>query len=109
VLRYEVMAETFALAREDKLMAERERGENLDDDAFLAAVFRTVLDGSGSAESERAPYQVAVTVCEDCKRGWQAGGGATVEMSPPAVEHALCDAERIGSFSASRLLLVRMV
>jgi hypothetical protein len=74
-------------------------------------VFRAVLEGSRSAvgegspraEGERAPYQVAVTVCEDCKRGWQDGGGLTVEMSPPAVERALCDAEHIGSLDGDEV------
>jgi len=33
----------------------------------------------------------------DCKRAWQAGAGISVEMSPPALETALCDAQHIGS------------
>ena len=44
-----------------------------------------------------APYEIAVTVCEQCKRGWQDGGGVTVEMSPSAVAAAQCDAKQIGS------------
>ena len=44
-----------------------------------------------------AAYQVAVTVCRQCKRGWQDGAGGVFEMTPPAVERALCDAQDIGS------------
>ncbi len=43
-----------------------------------------------------APYQVAVTVCTDCKRGWQDGAGEVIAMSPAAVERALCDCQVIG-------------
>ena len=35
--------------------------------------------------------------CPACKRGWQDGGGITVEMTPAALETALCDAQHIGS------------
>jgi hypothetical protein len=43
-----------------------------------------------------APYRVAVTVCKECKRGWQHGAGAVVEMTPAAIERAQCDAQWIG-------------
>jgi hypothetical protein len=36
-------------------------------------------------------------VCDQCKRGWQYGGGIKVEMSPATLEAALCDAHHIGS------------
>jgi hypothetical protein len=78
-------------------MLEKERGERLDHDQVIAALSRLVIEGSGCEERTKAPYQVAVTVCSQCKRGWQDGGGVTVEMSPPAVERAECDAEQIGS------------
>jgi hypothetical protein len=112
VLRYDVRAETRVLERQVRALLDRERGERLDDDAFITAVFRRILelgsatdDGSDVkvvgkqrvAPSERAAYQVAVTVCSACKRGWQDGGGLTVEMSPAAVDTAVCDAEHIGS------------
>ncbi len=50
-----------------------------------------------------APYRIAVTVCSDCKRGWQHGGGAVEEMTPPAVEAAMCDGQWIGDID-SRLV-----
>jgi hypothetical protein len=56
-----------------------------------------VIDGAHAPERTKAPYQIAVTVCEECKRGWQDGGGLTVEMTPPGVEAAQCDAQYIGS------------
>jgi hypothetical protein len=40
-------------------------------------------------------YQVATTVCLDCRRGWQHGVGTTL-LTPAEVERALCDCEDIG-------------
>lgn len=89
--------ETVALIRQARQILERERGERLTDNALLRIFGRMIVDGAASPERTKAPYQVAVTVCTDCKRGWQDGGGITVEMSPPALEVALCDAQHIGS------------
>jgi hypothetical protein len=101
VLRFEVSPETFALARQVQRVLEQERGERLDDDTVMAAIYREILDARASAATPsartRAAYSIAVTICEQCQRGWQDGGGVTVEMSPPAIERAQCDAERIGS------------
>ena len=94
---WEVAPETYALVRQAMAILERERGEHLDDDALISALSRQVIEGHGSAVRDHAPYQIAVTICETCKRGWQDGGGVTVEMSPPAIERAWCDAEHIGS------------
>jgi hypothetical protein len=40
-------------------------------------------------------YQVAATICTDCKRGWQHGVGTTL-LTPAEVERALCDCDDIG-------------
>ena len=97
VLRYDVKPETVAMVRQAKQLLERELGERLDDDGFLRALARLVIDGAHGPERTKAPYQIAVTTCEVFKRGWQDGAGVTVEMSPPALETALCDADHIGS------------
>ena len=97
VLRFEVKPETIALVQQAKQLLERESGDRLDDDGLLRALARLVIDGAHGPERTKAPYQIAVTTCEVCKRGWQDGAGITVEMSPPALETALCDAEHIGS------------
>jgi hypothetical protein len=93
----ELDPETVALIRQAREILEREHGERLKDNALLRIFARMVLDGAASPKRTRAPYQVAVTVCSECKRGWQDGGGTTVEMSPPRLEMALCDAQHIGS------------
>jgi hypothetical protein len=52
------------------------------------------------ANDGAAPYRVAVTVCSECNRGWQHGGGAVEEMTPAAVERAQCDAQWIGDLNS---------
>ena len=57
---------------------------------------------SGISRANRgAPYRVAVTVCRECKRGWKHGGGLVEEMTPPAVETAMCDAQWIGDLDSN--------
>jgi hypothetical protein len=128
-LRMSLKPETHALVRQAQQILGKERGERLDEDAYMAATARVVIDGhqermagasladrvSGDESAEakadgevarnevmpgcrtKAPYQIAVTLCRECKRGWQDGGGLTVEMSPAAIARARCDAEEIGS------------
>jgi hypothetical protein len=98
VIRLEVSAEAFALWRQLQQALHKEKGERLDDTAIVEAVAGAYLRGGRETEAaRRAPaYSVAVTVCEECQRGWQDGGNTTVEMSPATVERALCDAVIVG-------------
>jgi hypothetical protein len=123
-----VRPETEVMFREAKQAVEKERGERLDEDAVLEALCRAFLSGSRTAseaasaprgsevdsaprgsESDSweagandgaAPYRVAVTVCSECNRGWQHGGGAVEEITPAAVERAQCDAQWIGDVNS---------
>jgi hypothetical protein len=95
VLRFEISGATAALWREAQAQLIRETGGSLADDDLLQLMARRVLGASQSAEEGRATYQIAVTLCERCKRGWQDGGGRTVAMTDSAVAQAECDAQRI--------------
>jgi RuvA, C-terminal domain/HNH endonuclease len=98
VVRFEVAAETFALVRQARMVLDDEHGTNLPDDAFIAALCGAVLDGaSAHASTGRAKFQIAVTVCERCRQGWQEGAGAQIPIDAAAVDRALCDAQHIGS------------
>jgi hypothetical protein len=108
VLRFEVKLSTAALERQALKKLEMERGgERLDNDAFMRALFLRVLEGDGREGSQsktnngqpdgRSRYQIAVTVCSECKRGWHDVGGESVELSPAAVDCAQCDGRDIGS------------
>jgi len=92
--------ETRALVRQARQILDSEHGERLTDKQLLRMWARMVIDGIVAPDRTHAPYQVAATVCPDCKRGWQHGGGMTVEMAPPTLEAALCDATHLGSIGA---------
>ena len=96
VVRIELTAETYALKHQVHALLEKELGQRLDEDAVLAAAFRHVLDGHAAARKGPA-YEIAVTICARCKRGWQDGGSKTVEMSPASIARAQCDAVNIGA------------
>ena len=98
VVRFELSAETFARLRQARTALDNEHGTNLPDDDFVAALCSAVLDGSAAAEpTGRAKFQVAVTVCERCRQGWQEGAGVQVPIDAAAVDRAMCDAQHIGS------------
>jgi len=128
-LRYDdVDEETVAILKQARQILDRELGERLDNNHFLRALGRMVIDHgavgvrvgaradadadagadagaragarAGSCARTRAPYQIAITTCERCKRAWQDGGGITVEMSPATQAMAECDALHIGSVDA---------
>jgi RuvA, C-terminal domain/HNH endonuclease len=102
VVRFEVAAETFALVRQARMLLDDEHRINLPDDAFIAALCGTVLDGaSACASTGRAKFQIAVTVCERCRQGWQEGAGAQIPIDAAAVDRALCDAQHIGSIDST--------
>ena len=90
----EVSAETFATFREAMAKLRREAGESLEDDAALLLLARQAL--GGPSDEGRANYQVALTVCESCRRGWQQGRGEQIEVGADVVEMARCDAQDVG-------------
>jgi hypothetical protein len=95
-VRFEVSGETLALLRDARIAVADATGEQLDHDALLAVLCRSVLDGSRGAEPSRARSQIAITICEACERGWQDGGGAAIELEQDAIERARCDAQYVG-------------
>jgi hypothetical protein len=98
VVRFELAAETFALLRQARTVLNDEHGTNLTDDSFVTALCNAVLDSTPQAElTGRAKFQIAVTVCQHCRRGWQEGSGAQIPINPEAVDRAMCDAQHIGS------------
>jgi 5-methylcytosine-specific restriction endonuclease McrA len=72
----------------------RQSDERLDDDALLLTMARAALGGPG--DDGRGSYQVALTVCPECKRGGQIANGEIVPLSPEIVAMAACDAQRLG-------------
>src|SRR4051812_16300545 len=102
VVQFELEAETFALLRQARQVLDSEHGTGLDDNAFVAGLCSAVLGGTSTTEpTGRARFQVAVTICSRCQRGWQDGAGAQITIDPAAADRALCDAQHIGSIDGA--------
>jgi hypothetical protein len=95
VLRFEVSAETLATFRDAMAKLRRTANESLDDDAALLLLARTVL--GGPRDDGRSNYQIAITVCEHCERGFQQSQGQRIALEGSVVEMARCDAQQIGA------------
>ncbi len=91
VLRLEVSSDVLTAFREAMTRLRRDAGEHLDDEAALLLMARLVL--GGPKDQGRASYQVALTVCESCRRGTQSGSGACVDVGAEVVAMAACDAQ----------------
>jgi RuvA, C-terminal domain/HNH endonuclease len=102
VVRFELSAETFALLRQARQALDDAHGSHLSDDEMIAAMCNGTLDGTAGPDADgRAKFQVAVTVCERCRQGWQEGAGASIAIAGAAVERALCDAQHLGSIDGA--------
>jgi hypothetical protein len=87
---------TRALEREARKALEAERGERLDDDAFLAALYGLALGARAEAGiGDRAKYQIVRYHCEDCGRAKQLGGGVMFDLDEAEAERGECDADRV--------------
>ena len=49
----------------------------------------------GPTDEGRASYQVAITTCRECNRGWQQGRGEQIEVASEIVEMVNCDAHEL--------------
>ncbi len=94
VLRLEVTGDGLAAFREARRRIELDVGHSLDDDAFVRMLAHHAL--GGPTDPGRAAYQVAMTVCPQCRRGTRDGAGRELAVEPHVVEAALCDAQHIG-------------
>ena len=93
VLRFEVGSETLATFREAMVSVQKGSEHRLDDDSALLSMARQIL--GGPREAGRASYQLVVTQCEDCGRGFQYANGQLIELDPAIVEMCHCDAQEI--------------
>ncbi|HWP05032.1 MAG TPA: hypothetical protein VNN72_04790, partial [Polyangiaceae bacterium] len=98
LLRLELSGEVLATFREAMAKIRRDAGEPLDDDAAFLLLCRQSL--GGDRDPGRSSYQIALTVCERCRRGTQQGRGELIEVGPEIVEMAECDAQHIGHVDA---------
>src|SRR6187399_584821 len=94
VLRLDLSGEVFATFREAMAKVRRDAGESLDDDAAILVLCRQALQGP--KDPGRSSYQIALTVCESCRRAKQQGRGELIDVGPEALAMADCDGQHIG-------------
>jgi hypothetical protein len=104
VVRFELRPDTYARLRQARTAIADEHGRHLDDDELITALCDAALEcAEAAAESNgKARYQIAMTVCERCRQGWQHGAGAQLPVDAATVDQALCDAQHIGSIDGDR-------
>lgn len=95
-LRYDVKPSTAALLRAAKQALEAQRGEQLDDDAFLATLADIAVAPDSEATIARAKFQIAVTTCDSCRAGWSDVAGSAARLDSAELARARCDAQQIG-------------
>ncbi|HEX5099441.1 MAG TPA: hypothetical protein VFV94_08065, partial [Polyangiaceae bacterium] len=98
VLRLELSGEVVATFREAMAKVRRDAGEPLDEDAAFLLLCRQALDGN--RDPRRSSYQIALTVCERCRRATQQGRGELIKVGPEILEMAECDAQHVGHAEA---------
>jgi hypothetical protein len=99
VVRFELSASTYARLRQARQALESERARSLSDDELVTLLCEAALAGGDASEADdgRAKFQVAMTVCERCRQGWQEGAGVNLPVDASTVERAMCDAQHLGS------------
>src|SRR4051812_23432709 len=97
VLRFDVVAETFALFRDALNELRRRAGAPLDDDGALLEMARAVL--GGPRDEGRASYQIVLDVCSTCGAGRQQASGGLVPVGPDVLRMAHCDAQHIAALA----------
>ncbi len=93
---FELAAPTWALVKEAREAMTAAAGGSVDDDAFLAELVRAYLAGAGKNDEGRAPYSIAITVCDECRTAKQRAGGDDVVIDAATLEQACCDAQLLG-------------
>ena len=78
VLRFECRAK-FGGVRDAMAQLRRDAGGTLDDVAALLLMARHAF--GGPVDDGRASYQIELSICEDCWRARQQGGGELVEVA----------------------------
>lgn len=98
-ISFEVTPETYARLRQARVKLESELGRRVTDDEFQASLAESALEAGTAARATtgRAKYQIAYTICEVCRQGWQHGGGRLIAVERSVVERATCDARSIGT------------
>ncbi len=93
----DISAEVYAMHKQARIAFAEGNGGTCTNDEFVRRASLAVLRPPVVADEPSKPaYQHAVTTCRECKRGHVVAAGIEAELSPQALERALCDCEHIG-------------
>ena len=78
----EVSAETYAIWRQARVALDDERGARLSDDELIQTLCKRACEPvpAGTGDVTRPGFQISVTTCKQCKRGFHVGPGVEVEV-----------------------------
>jgi hypothetical protein len=94
-LRLALSPDVYARFLAARRRLEEDTGEKLSDSDVMGALCDAVL--APPPDATRGPrYQIALTICEHCERGWQDAAGQVIEVGPEAIDLAHCDAQHLG-------------
>jgi hypothetical protein len=84
VVRFEITTATLARLRQVQKVLADECGGHLEDDALIAALCDSILDGHAAADDGgRARHQILTTVCRDCEQARQQVAAVTLPLVRP--------------------------
>lgn len=96
-----VVPATRARERQLRQLLDAERGERLEDGAFIAAVFELAIGAltgnAGKGVADHAKYQIVAYRCTNCGEAKQVGAGAQFDLDEAALERAQCDAVHVSA------------
>ena len=97
VIALELSAAGAAVFAELRKQVAAAVGHRVDDDALIGELARAyaLAAAGGSQDEGAARYQIAVSICGECQRATQDGGGKVVPLDAAQLSQALCDAEWI--------------
>ena len=70
--------------------------DEVDAERSEPAMLAPMEEPTPTSAASRPRYQVSVSVCDDCKRGWLNTAGTSTLLAPPELATALCDCDEIG-------------
>ena len=70
--------------------------DDVDSESAIDPTTESTTKSTTTRVASRPRHQVAVTVCDECKRGWLNTAGTSTLLAPPELAAALCDCDEIG-------------
>jgi hypothetical protein len=99
VVRMELPPAVYAAFLDARRHVERSTGAAMTDAEFMAVACRALLGDAATSDatpSNTPPHQIAIIICDDCKRGWQDTPSKSVELPAAQIERMRCDAIELG-------------